>query len=434
MNTEPNILLIVTDQQHIDTISAFGNSQVSTPGLDRLAERGTAFRQSYCTYPLCSPARSSIFTGRMPSETGVFGNGNNVRTAIPNLGQWIGRHTDREPAYSGKWHVREPHTAFVPGFDVIASGINCKGQEGDKSVTQSCEDYVRNYDEGKPFFLAAMYTQPHDIGLWTSYNFRNRLGFPYPELLDDLPPLPESFEPTHEEPARYRKRRSGSGPVDRERAEAYWRYYVWGYYRHVEMVDAEIGRLLQAVEDAGRSEDTLIIFTSDHGEGMAEHQFRTKHFLYDAAARVPLIISWPGVLPEGREETAGLVSGLDLFPTICDYWDLPLPENVKGLSLRALLEEGTRLDREYVAVECHGGSGQAIRSADYKYIAHNDDPIEMLFNMREDPAETRNLAGSTEHAETLRKHRGYLREWLEGLEVAPSVPDKYRWSPSRISV
>ena len=430
MSTEPNILLIVTDQQHASTMSACANRHMHTPGLDRLVERGTTFQQNYCTYPVCSPARSSIFTGRMPSDTGVFGNGNNIRATVPNLGQWLGKHTDREVVYSGKWHVRQPHTACIPGFDVIASGINCKGQEGDKSVTQSCEAYIRNYTDEKPFFLAAMYTQPHDIGLWTSYNFRNRAGFPYPELLDDLPPLPDNFETTHEEPALYRKRRAGSGPVQKDEADAYWRYYVWGYYRHVEMVEAEVGRLIQAVEDAGRLEDTLIIFTSDHGEGMAEHQFRTKHFLYDAAAKVPLVVSWKGVIPEGREETAELASGLDLFPTVCDYWDVPVPDGVKGVSLRPLLEEGRSLDREYVAVECNGGSGQAIRSSDYKYIAFNDDPVEMLFNVKEDPGETVNLAKSAEHAEVLQRHRTYLGEWLAGLDIAPSVPEKYRWPAS----
>ena len=427
MSTDPNILLICTDQQHLDTISACGNPHLRTPAMDSLVERGTTFRQSYCTYPLCSPARSSIFTGRMASETGVFENGNNIRATVPNLGQWLGRHTDRDIIYSGKWHVREPHTARIPGFDVIASGINCKGQEGDKSVTQSCAAYIRNYKGDRPFFLAAMYTQPHDIGLWTSYEFRSRLGFPYPELRDALPPLPPNFETTHEEPAIYRKRREGADPRDADDAEAYWRYYLWGYYRHVEMVDAEVGRLLQAVEDSGRLGDTLIIFTSDHGEGMAEHKFRTKHFLYDAAAKVPFVASWPGVIPEGKTDADALVSGLDIFPTVCDYWGLPVPEGVKGVSLRPLCEEGTAPAREFVAVECHKGSGQAIRSRDYKYIGFNDDPVEMLFDVSADPGETANLAGSAGHAGVLAQHRDYLTGWLRGLEVAPSVPAEHRW-------
>jgi len=427
MSIDPNILLIVTDQQHADTLAARGASHLQTPALDRLARHGTSYRRNYCTYPLCSPARSSLFTGRMPSETGVFENGNNIRATIPNLGQWLGRHTDREITYSGKWHVRQPHTAVIPGFDVIASGINCKGQEGDKSVTQSCEAYIRSYAGEKPFFLAAMYTQPHDIGLWTSYAFQNRLGFPYPELADELPPLPDNFETAHQEPAVYRQRRQGSDPASEEDAELYWRYYLWGYYRHVEMVDAEIGRLVQAVEDTGHLEDTLIIFTSDHGEGMAEHRFRTKNFLYDAAARVPLIVSWRGVIPEGREESEELASGLDIFPTVCDYWGCPVPEQVRGVSLRASFEQAKPVDREYVAVECHHGSGQAIRSREYKYIAFNNDPVEMLFNMKDDPGETANLAGSPGHRDELERHRDYLRQWLKGLDTAPSVPADCRW-------
>ena len=430
MSTDPNILLIVTDQQHANTVAASGAPHIRTPALDWLAQRGTSYRQNYCTYPVCSPARSSLFTGRMPSETGVFENGNNIRATIPNLGQWLGRHTDRDLAYSGKWHIRQPHTAVIPGFDVIASGINCKGQEGDKSVTQSCEAYVRNCAGQGPFFLAAMYTQPHDIGLWTSYAFQNRLGFPYPELAAELPPLPGNFETTHLEPTVYRRRRQATGPASEEEAELYWRYYLWGYYRHVEMVDAEVRRLLQAVEDTGHREDTLIIFTSDHGEGMAEHRFVTKNFLYDAAARVPLIVSWKGVVPEGRDEAQELTSGLDIFPTVCDYWGCPAPDEVRGISLRASLERGTRLDRDFVAVECQHGSGQAIRSRDHKYIAFNNDPVEMLFNVTDDPGETVNLAGSPEHRGELGRHRNYLRQWLAGLDPAPSVPAERRWPAS----
>jgi len=209
-----------------------------------------------------------------------------------------------------------------------------------------------------------------------------------------------------------------------------WRYYLWAYDRMVEFIDAEIGRLHQALEATGQLENTVILFTSDHGERLGRHRLALKNFPYDAAARVPLIISHPaGSVRNGAQEKT-LSSGLDLFPTICDFAEIAPPTKMAGLSLRAIAEGGPSPSRPYVAIEAACGRCIAIRSERYKYIIEKDDPIQMLFDMEKDPEETTNLAASSAHVETIRQHRGFVADHLSKIEVAPSIPIEFRWSPS----
>ncbi len=427
MNTEtPNILLIVSDQQHANTISALGQQFVNTPNLDRLASEGMSFSNCYCTEPICGPSRASIFSGRMPSECGVYQNGHNIRSNIPNIGQWLHRcGSTYQTVYAGKWHVRQPHTANVPGFDMLASGINCQGQLSDASVSMACEGFLRNRRSREPFFLAAMYTQPHDICEWIHYCCGIEEGrFHIPET--DLPPLPDNFRAEYAEPDILAFYRGGRPSSVCKWSEYQWRVYLWGYYRLVEMLDAEIGRILQALDASGQAENTLVIFASDHGEGLAELGMITKNYLYDSAARVPLVIRWPNHVKPGSISKE-LISLLDIAPTVYDCLDLPIPSGSCGLSLKDFLAAGTPLDREYVSVQGHGGKGQCIRSSRFKYIVFRDDPIELLFDMENDPGETVNLASEPEYQDTLHTHRRYLTGWLAGLDVAPCIPEDHRF-------
>ena len=423
----PNILMISTDQQHAWTMSRLGNRDLATPALDGLMERGTTLTKNYCTYPLCSPARASMYTGRMPSEAGVHENGLGIREDIPNVGQWFTSQTDYETLYAGKWHVAVPHTVDIPGFRVINTGINCEGAASDYSVSMACEAYLRNRSREKPFLLAVNFTQPHDIGRWVSYHSDDPGRIRYPAIMEELPELPANFEVTFEEPALMRERRLGKVPCRKEWGELQWRFYRWAYYRMVEMVDAEIGRVLKALDESGEGEDTLVIFTSDHGEGLGHHQSITKGFLHDEASRVPLIVSWPGVLPQGRVDDESLVSGLDLVPTMCDYAGIAIPEKMTGVSLRGVLERGEQPNRACIGVEAYGGRGQMIRTPRYKYITLKDDPVELLFDMDKDPGETRNLATEEAHAKVLKEHRELLLTWNRGLDIAETVPAKCRW-------
>jgi len=412
----PNFLFVATDQQGLDTLSAYGCRDVATPNMDRLARTGVSFMESYTADPLCSPARSSWFTGRMPSETGVIVNSRPIRADIPNLGQWLGQQ-GYETVYTGKWHIPGSFSAEIPGFTVIPTGIGGQGNIGDSAVSRACEGYLRNRSRSTPFFLVASFLQPHDICQWVSMHWNGPDILPYPDIAGHLPALPANFDFDRREPKRIEKLRRPSW------SEQQWRYYLWSYYRHVEMVDAEIGRVLQALDDSGETANTVILFTSDHGEGRGRHHMVLKNYLYEEAAKVPLIVSWPGKMLENKQDATHLVSGLDLMRTVCDCAGAQPPQKALGRSLRPLLEGKSTDWHEFVTAEVTV-DGRMIRTPSYKYIAYQGDPVVQLFDMKADPGETRNLAGETKLAAVLDDHRKLLRDWEARLDVAPEVTAK----------
>jgi arylsulfatase A-like enzyme len=424
----PNVLLIMTDQQHIATIAARGCRHVMTPGLDGLCHRGVTFMESHSTYPLCSPARSSLWTSRMPSETGVYRNGRPIHDSIPNIGQWFRQHTDYETIYVGKWHLPSSFTHAVPGFTVLTPGVDGQGNLGDTSTSLACEGYLRRRSKDRPFLMVASFFQPHDICQWLRLNQTDPGRLRYGELADDLPPLPANFEYDRNEPARLRTQRdrNESGSTKGNWSPLHWRYYRWAYYRHIEMVDAEIGRLLNALEQTGHAAGTLVVFTSDHGEGLGHHQMVRKSSFYDAAEKVPMIIAYPGHVRANVVDADHLVSGLDVVPTVCDYVGIEPPAQVRGRSLRPLLEGRDTAWRTYVAAEL--SDARMIRTRRYKYVVYRGDPVEQLFDRQADPGETRNLAGEAAMATVLAEHRAMLRQWERGLRPAPGLPKDAQWS------
>lgn len=424
---KPNLLLILTDQQHIDTIAAGGNALVRTPAMDWLARRGVSFRQSYCANPVCSPSRSSIFTGRMASETGVYGNGRATREDIPNLGQWFSENSGYETVYAGKWHLPEAYTSSIPGFHVLPGGIGGQGNLGDTAVSRACEGYLRNRGEGKPFLLVVSLLQPHDICEWLRLNAETRAELRYPELRDELPPLPSNFGFDAAEPEDLRKLRAGNEAGKYGWRKLHWRYYLWSYYRHVEMVDGEIGRILQALRDSERDNGTVIVFTSDHGEGMACHQMVRKSSPYDESAKVPLLVSLPGETPANRIDTDHLVSGLDIVPTLCEFAGIAAPPKMRGRSLKPLLAERVSDWDRNVFVEIPADRGRVVRTPRYKYISFDGDSVDQLFDLEKDPGETKNLAKSPAHSGVVEEHRKLLIEWERGLDAAPGLPSANAW-------
>jgi len=422
-----NILTIITDQQHIDTIAAGGCHHVRTPALDRLKKRGVSFTESYSSNPLCSPARSSIFTGRTSSEAGVYVNGRPIRADIPNLGQWFAQETDYETVYAGKWHLPRSFTYDVPGFTVLNTGIGGFGYLCDTVTSRACEGFLRNRSRTRPFLMVASFLQPHDICEWLRLNTKEPDQLRYRELADRLPELPLNFHFDKNEPAALSQTRQARDPFQGNWSRRQWRYYLWSYYRHIEFVDAEIGRILQAVEDSGYSKDTLIVLTADHGEGLAHHQMVRKNTLYDEAARVPLLFSWPGHIPENTTNTTHLASGLDIVPTLCDYAGIKTPKSMRGVSLRPILEGRSVPGHEFVITEVNANKARMVRTQRYKYVTYKDDSVEQLFDMKHDPGETRNLATNSRHASVLAEHRKLLRSWERRLDVAANVPNTDAW-------
>jgi len=423
-----NILLIITDQQHIDTIAAGGCRHVRTPALDWLKRRGISFTQSYSSNPLCSPARSSIFTGRTSSEAGVHVNGRPIRRDIPNLGQWFYQETDYETVYAGKWHLPRSFTKNIPGFRVINTGIGGLGYLCDTVTSRACEAFLRNHSKSRSFLMVASFLQPHDICEWLRLNTNDPGRLRYEELADKLPELPDNFQFDRNEPQAIKNTRQAREPfINGYWGKQHWRYYLWSYYRHIEFVDAEIGRILQALENSGQAKDTLIVFTSDHGEGLAHHQMVRKNTLYDESAKVSLIFSWPGHIPEDRTDSSNLVCGLDVMPTLCDYVGINTPKMMRGRSIRPILEGKRVTGRDFVVTEVGANKGRMVRTKQYKYSTYNDKSIEQLFDMKTDSGETKNLATSSRYASTLAEHRKLLGKWETQLEIAPNVPNTNAW-------
>jgi choline-sulfatase len=193
----------------------------------------------------------------------------------------------------------------------------------------------------------------------------------------------------------------------------------------IEEVDAEIGRVLQALEDSGQAENTVIVFTSDHGEGRGRHQMIVKNYLYEEALKVPLFFSAPGRIDRGVQDREHLVSGVDILPTVCDFAGIKAPDGVFGSNLRPLMEGRTVSWREFALAEVKltgTTPGYALRTPDHKYIVHKGDPVEQLFDMRNDPGETKNLAGEAGSADLLAEHRKLLRHVRARLDLAPGAP------------
>jgi len=208
----------------------------------------------------------------------------------------------------------------------------------------------------------------------------------------------------------------------REYSDRMWRYYLYIYARQVEMLDADVGRLLDAVEACGRAENTMILFTSDHGDGRGRHMHVSKWYPYDEAVKVPMIVACPSRIAEGKQDTTHLVSGVDVVPTICDYAGIEPPEHTRGASLRPLLENKAVRWRELVVSEFML-RGRMLRTDRYKYVTYRGDPVEMLFDMKADPWETKNLYEEPRHAQVLAEHRRMLDEYEAQLRPVQPAPD-----------
>lgn len=413
----PNLLLIICDQMNLDAVSYLGNCNLHTPNLDRLAREGVVFIESHSTNPVCSPARSSLLTGRMPVETGVIRNDLAVREDIPNLGEWLREQAGYETAYCGKWHLPQGYPPpDVAGFRVLPSGGG-QGALDDAWVSRTCEAYLRNQAarRHKPFLLVASFLQPHDICYWMlAPDTLVPPQLPFSELEDKLPPLPPNHKSFPEGPPQV-----GTGFAGFD-TDMRWRYYLYCYYRMVEMLDADVGRLLDALDNTGLSDSTVVIFTSDHGEGAGRHGNVQKWHPYEESVKVPMICRCPSRIQHGVIDRTHLVSGLDVVPTLCDYAGIGPPANVRGLSLRPLLEGRPIGWRDYLVCEWRE-EGRIVRTAQYKFISYGSEPKVQLFDMRQDPWEMTNLAGDTRFTGIIEQHRKLLEAWNGTMDVAAAV-------------
>lgn len=421
-DSRPNVLLLLTDQQTMRAMSAYGNPHLHTPNMDRLARSGVRFDISYCAAPVCGPARSSILTGRLPHETGVNLNGQVPDPTIPNLGQ-VFRRAGYETAWSGKWHLPasypRPPDATIPGFDYLHMPEGTQYMLGDQTDAAAADQAIaflkRSHD--RPWLLGVSLHNPHDICLWV----RNEPIAP--TNLHLLPPLPENFRIAQDESSFLADcRKPKVYGVEQQYTDRWdatqWRAYLYAYYRMTEQVDRCLGRILNVLRDRGLAERTLVVLTSDHGEGVAGHQLIVKLTPYDGASSVPLLIAWPEHVPAGVADDQHPVSAIDILPTICDYVDVESPA-LTGVTLRPWIDQEAGPRRPAVVCELSPfrktpeRKCRILRTRDFKYMAFTDgDRPEMLFDMRTDPGEMHNLAERDRSRDQLMRHRELLRQWI----------------------
>lgn len=431
--SRPNVLLLLTDDQRPDTIAALGNPHIRTPHLDELVQSGTAFTRAICANPLCLPSRAEILTGCTSFRNGVL-DGGRIDPALPRWPQTLraaGYHT----WYVGKWHndgrptdhgFEETDGLFMGGGGawwqdrLDPFGFPITGYRGwvfqddqgrkfpERGVGLTPDISARFADAAirfiqrqpqRPFFLQVSFTAPHDPLLMPpGYEQVYR-----PELL----PLPGNFLPEHPfDHGNIRGRDELLMPFPRTPHAV--REQLAMYYRVISHLDAQIGRILEALRQTRQLDRTLILFASDHGLAIGSHGLRGKQNMYEHTLGVPLVLCGPGI-PRGKLCRAQCYLR-DLYPTVCDLVGTPVPRQVQGRSLVGLLRGQT--DEIYPYVFGYFRDVQRmVRSQQWKLIEYPQAHKVQLFHLRDDPDERQDLSEDPRYASVRQQLRNILRAW-----------------------
>lgn len=431
MKNQPNILLILTDQQHHRMLSCAGNDYVRTPNLDRLAAEGTRFTRAYCANPVCVPSRFSLFTGRMPSHIGMRHNDSEgVRSLNPEEQRQGMGHLLREagylPVYGGKEHFPVDITATMLGFDPLTKDERWE-------LAREAARFLRDPPD-QPWCLVTSFINPHDICYHAlrAGEPRNPLVQSAPTELANLdealalphgmaeetffaefcPPLPPNHLPQKDEPEAIRellRLRPFRQHARKHWDEKQWRLHRWAYARLTEQVDRQIGVVLRALRESGQDGNTLVVFTSDHGDHDGAHKLEHKTEFYDEAVRVPFVMRHPGRIAGGRINQTHLINnGLDLLPTLCDYAGIEPPPGLNGASVRPRAEcpEHSAPQRHVFA---ENQVSDMVCTGDWKYVEYfgGENPVQ-LYDLTRDPGETRNAAFDPGNEPVLTYHQALL--------------------------
>jgi choline-sulfatase len=436
-----NVLLCISDQHRRDVTGCYGNDVVRTPNIDRLAERGIVFDNAYCQSPLCGPSRSSLLTGTYPHTCNAFAHGRRsaLREDLPTLGS-VFRDAGYATASIGKVHIRgEDRERRDLGFDEralryytynFADYIEAIGKENvdrywsfhkgsthteenpynlknqpialddeklmfDALVTDRCIDFMERHRDNR-WFLWMGIEKPHPM--WFAPSAYHEM---YRGEDMELPPtfgrpllnLPKTVADTTLNAWFY--------PHDEVRNA------IAAYYANVTYLDAKVGETLDALEQLGLADKTIVIYSTDHGELLFEHSLVQKHCFFEPAVAVPLVVANPEVLPAGvrRDGIAGLI---DLFPTLTELVGIDAPATLEGTSLADVI--GDRPDPVRAALSefyAKGPAERMIRTGPWKYVYTQGDQ-DQLYNHEDDPLELRNLAVEPEYADRCAELRARL--------------------------
>lgn len=424
------MLFIITDDQSFDTIHGLGNPHIQTTNIDRLAKEGIAFKRAYImggTSPaVCSSSRASLFSGKTLWNTecqGQFGfEISEKNVTLPEAFRKDGYETfatgKNEPGIAGhfarsfssaenilfKGMTRDQYQLPLYQFDPKGDypnqkPITHKGTHSDVMYTDACLRFLEKQDQAeKPFFAYVAFQTPHDPRQ-APPEFRERYK-------DETLPLPAAFLPLHPfDNGMLKIRDEMLAPFPR--TEDVVRKHIADYYACITHIDFQIGRILTALDEKGLRENTLIVFTADNGIALGAHGLMGKQNVYDHSVHVPLILSGPGIPKnEIRDQLCYIY---DLYPTLCDLAEIKTPETVEFKSLAPVLKNAQAKHREHLSFAFMSWQ-RSIYDGHHKLIEYcvNGTRTTQLFNLRNDPHETENLANQADHADILARLRKLL--------------------------
>jgi len=440
----PNLLFIFADQLGYQRCGYGGDKNARTPNIDKLASHSVNFQNAVSNMPVCSAYRASLFTGKYTTSTGMVINELRMRTGHESFGKVLTRSNYRT-AYIGKWHLYanqlgnhyDSKNSFVPpgphrlGFDGYWAAYNFhhnyyrayyhtdtpeKIFYGDNvyepdAQTDMMTEFIRKAAKSnKPFSAFLSYGTPHDP--WVRDNVPDK----YVEMFKNVSlPDPPNYKDTND---KYADNWGRLNPKQRKMLQTWRRLY----YAMTANLDWNIGRLLNALEQAGLSDNTIVVFSSDHGEMFGAHGRRAKNIFYEEAARIPLLIRWPKKIRAGTVSDA-CISTVDIMPTILSLMDMKVPEEVEGMDLShcALGGGGDEPQAAFLqntgacAAWEDGHEWRALRDKQYTYAVYRVDKSELLFDNKNDPYQMNNLAGNAQYKEKLEHFRGMLVRKMESL-------------------
>ena len=434
--SRPNVLFVLTDDQGCWAMGCAGNPEIRTPHLDRLAATGIRFEHFFCASPVCSPARASLLTGRIPSQHGVHDWLRAGNTTIePEKGGRLIEYLKGQTGYtdimaadgyvcglSGKWHLGDCHhpqkgftfwEAHSKGGGTYYSAPMIRAGEVSRDpqyVTDLITDNALSFlnqqaQDAAPFYLSVHYTAPHSP--WGRDQHPDDV---YDDYHDSCPFASVPQEPMH-------PWQMNSVPYGHDDASR--RAILSGYFAAVTAMDQNVGRILDWLEEQGLRKNTLIFFTSDNGMNMGHHGVYGKgngtfpQNMYEESVKVPAIVSRPGHVAEG-EVCEALLSHYDFMPTLLDYLGLENPEaeNLPGRSFASLLR-GEGLDgRESVVVYDEYGPVRMIRTTDWKYVHRYPYGPHELYDLVNDPDERENVVDDAKYEVEVVEMKAGLEEWF----------------------
>lgn len=447
---KPNILFINVDQLRFDSVGANGNRLVKTPNIDAIAEKGISFSRAYTPLPSCCPARQTLLSGMMPEQHGGFWNydGGGALPAAglsPEAPVWVRQLRDAgyRTAYIGKWHVHPELDPTHYGFETADDAPNdpfhtpfrkekylidnpwpefpvgwCETQPVEDCHThqlaRKCVEKIEEFEAagGAPWHIRLDYFEPH-LPCIPAEPFASMVP---PETIPPWGNFEESFD--------------GKPYIQKQQVRNWclenwtwdeWSVYLSGYYGMISQMDDSLGQLFQCLEKHDLLKNTLIIFTTDHGDAAGSHRLMDKHYvMYEEETHVPLFIRWDGVIEPGSVCSDFVSHFLDLPVTLLELLNLPVPESYQGQSLLPMLNGAPNPNPREFAFSTYNGQQfglfcqRMIRDGKYKYVWNATD-VDELYDLEADPFEMSNLAAQDEDSERCLEYRKKLYEVFESL-------------------